>query len=149
MREVTKYRISGVTNYEPTDLPEGVTAVPFKDKLIKEAHINTVFGSFKVVDSVTTKNAVTISGLGVIPQDEVRKLRDFLNEVLEESGPTLRRVWDNDNSATWAWYEVSEDRFIWATSREDANRTVSGSDYSGVSFETIQRDCGIRKVEFA
>lgn len=86
MRKATHYKVSGVVETKPTNLPEGLTIEEV------DSYVNEVLeiGPFHFADSAVYNNAVYIREDSSKPskrhltKNQTRELRDFLNKILDE-----------------------------------------------------------------
>jgi hypothetical protein len=121
MRKETKYKVSGVSDIKPTDLPEGLevkeveVTAPAATLTIEPIHGS--FGSLTITEtelhgSREDQAAVTMPGHGIFAEDELRKLRDFLNLVLGEQEKTVRVILDGSGDL---WFELKPGLFTYGT----------------------------------
>ena len=89
MRKETRYKVSGLLETKPSNLPEGVSVEEVKvDAVPTEVSIIPIHGgSGKLFRecSYLDSPAISFDGGGIFAGEEVRRLRDFLNVVLNES----------------------------------------------------------------
>lgn len=152
MRDVTKYQVNGVLDEKPKDLPEGLTVT---EKKVPGTQVKKRFGSLKVEDSINHKNGAYFDLLystGVhLSKEDTRKVRDFLNEILDE-GPKLRVIFDKhdfDRSPTseWRWWEIPNGGFIYETNRKEAERRY-GRGATAERYDYIVECYGIHQESF-
>lgn len=117
MRKATHYKVSGVLETKPTDLPEGLEVekvevlLPARQFKVNPIHnFGGVFINEYFFERTSSFGSVGVQwpDVGIIGESEVRKLRDFLNEILEEQVPTLRAFRDVDGDA---WFELQPNVF--------------------------------------
>jgi hypothetical protein len=126
MRKVTKYEVSGVVDTNPTNLPEGLEVreilvdAPLASVRIKPIHggSGNQFNEFSL--SGDRGNGVQIPGMGIFAESEVRKLRDFLNAILDEVPEKFvgRVLVDNVHDV---WFEFEPDVWTQGNDEHDTN----------------------------
>lgn len=125
MRKKIQYKVSGILENRPEGLPEGVTVeevmVSLPDRSI---NLTPVHGGPGVNVSEYTMaggsfGSVGLSwpNVGILSESETRKLRDFLNLVLEES-TKVRVLRDREGDV---WFELSPGKFALGGSDGDTN----------------------------
>lgn len=161
MRKATHYKVSGVLETKPEDLPEGLAVEEVEITLPREKiKIIPIHGGsgillteYDLEDTRFAVPGVMIGSQGIYDGDEVRKLRDFLNKVLEEDTRILRTFKDADGDS---WFEFEPDKFTMGGFDEEypkalvvaENRLKEFKDtgYAGGfvnrSYKTINRDHG-------
>lgn len=117
MRKETRYKVSGLLETKPSNLPEGVSVEEVKvDAVPTEVRIIPIHGgSGKLFRECSYQESAAISfdGGGIFSEEEVRKLRDFLNVVLGESKFKGRVLVDGVNDV---WFEFAPD--VWTQGNE-------------------------------
>lgn len=126
MRKKTVYNVSGVLDSKPTNLPEGLE--------VKEVEVDDTatleVGAFHFADSGTKPNGVYIREDPDIfngrhfTKEETRRIRDFLNKVLEEPQHVVRVIKDD---VLDVWFEFSP------------NKWTQGNDYRDINPNPLQR----------
>jgi hypothetical protein len=109
MRKKTVYSVTGVLETKPTDLPDGLRVDQVEINAPRESiHLTSYHGERHLVsEGISIEKSVTIGGVGLLEEVEVRKLRDFLNMVLgEESKVRVLRDREGD-----VWFELAPDKF--------------------------------------
>lgn len=120
MRKATHFKVSGVVETKPTNLPEGLTVTEVSVNLPEEEiTIRSFHGSdHRVGESISVENAMTIAGVGLLEKEEVRRLRDFCNKVLGEQSFTGRVLVDDVRDV---WFEFAPNRWTQGNDRLDTN----------------------------
>lgn len=149
MRKLTHYKVSGVLETKPTDLPEGLNVEEVSVELPPdELYLQTAHGeSHRFAESLTTEAALAITSLGLFYKPEVVKLRDFCNKVLGEDPKPKMRVLE-DSSGDW-WFELVPGLFTFGskyaegkTALEDAQTKRQLNDGRYIDWtEQRLRDC--------
>lgn len=125
MRKAIHYKVSGVVEIKPTNLPEGLNVEEVQVDLPKASvDIRAIHGGssvriteYDLDDTHYDGPGMLIPGKGIFEGSEVRKLRDFLNLVLEES-TKVRVLRDREGDV---WFELSPDQFTLGGSDGDTN----------------------------
>jgi hypothetical protein len=116
MRKATHYKVSGVLETKPANLPEGLNVEEVEVTLPKHSvDIRAIHGGsavhiteYDLCKSSYENPGMMIPGKGIFEGSEVRKLRDFLNVVLGEDKFVGRVLVDGVNDV---WFEFEPD--VW------------------------------------
>lgn len=152
MRKKTVYNVSGVLDTKPENLPEGLKV----DELEVDSFETLEIGPFHFADSGMNANGVFIRENKEVPnrhltKEQTRKLRDFLNMVLEEPVKT-RVVKDTDGDV---WFEFEPDKFTLGGEHDNPEslniakrKKASSSGYHGKSLEWLNEHAYFGPVTF-
>lgn len=151
MRKATHYKVSGVLETKPTDLPEGLK-VEEVEVTLPRLSINIVpihggsgmqVAEYDLDDTTFTSPGVMLGNKGIYDGEQVRKLRDFLNKILEES-TKVRVLRDREGDV---WFELSPGKFALGgrggdtTALANAKRKVADeTGYHNWTFDQINGD---------
>jgi hypothetical protein len=123
MRKATHYKVSGVVETKPSDLPEGL-AVEEVEVTLPRLSIDIVpihggsgiqVAEYDLDDTTFPSPGVMLSNKGIYDGEQIRKLRDFLNVVLDET-PKMRVLKDVDGDV---WFELEPNLFTLGTREDD------------------------------
>lgn len=139
MKKVTKYRVSGISNTKPEvskdfTVTEIVEEVPMDDLTVESTR-----GNYLTVAEEHDGTAVAKVSLGgsyrKLDVATATEVRDWLTEFID-SNTSLKVYGDRDGSFSNLWYELSNGRYVYCSSREDANRMQVDND-TGWTFERV------------
>lgn len=127
MRKAIHYKVSGVVEIKPTNLPKGLNVEEVQVDLPQASvDIRAIHGGsavriteYDLDDTHYDGPGMMIPGKGIFDGKEVRKLRDFLNKILdEEPSKTLRVLVDGVNDV---WFEFEPNVWTQGNDLGDTN----------------------------
>ena len=162
MRKATHYKVSGVLETKPKNLPEGVEVSEIEvDLPARQLRVNPIhnFGGVTITEYVFNKDSsfgsvgVQWVNMGILSESETRKLRDFLTEILGEDPVILRTFKDTDGDS---WFEFEPDKFTMGGFDEDYPKALVvaenrlkdfkesgyGGGFVNQSYEAVSRSHG-------
>lgn len=162
MAKAVAYSIKGTSKVKPTDLPEGLrvetTVVDVPTDVTVQSRYGMKFRFRKYTGSLSEEGEVLINLLDPAPfggaprintdkimdRENVRKLRDALTELLDETLP-LRKVVDGQEDA---WYEIEPNKFRMGFDRAEATRKHLSGPLHASSLERITDTYGVNRITF-
>jgi hypothetical protein len=117
MRKTTQYKVSGVLETKPENLPEGLEVSEVEvDLPNRQFKVNPIhnFGGVTITEYPFERGSsfggvgLQLPNVGILSESEVRNLRDFLNVVLNENNFNGRVLVD---SVEDVWFEFYPD--VW------------------------------------
>lgn len=159
MAKETHYKVSGTVTTKPGPLPHGLKVeevtvdVETTAKVCSKYGTNFEFKSYlPEVSGVGKEFVLRMStdlpsikpnmGDKLFSREEIVSLRDQLTALLDETGPALRVFKDRGGSWTSRWWEVAPDKFMYASTRESAERHYAKYPSDAWSFAKVDRDYG-------
>ena len=127
------YNVAGKSAIKPENLPDGLTVeettAPHDPLRVYGTGFTTIIVKESSRYDVPIVN-VSFEGLGQtvsrdVSMETAKKVGQWLLDVAESH--TKLRKFSDGTSSTSHWYEVAEDRFVWAWSRAEAERLFSAN----------------------
>jgi hypothetical protein len=159
MKKKTVYRIEGKSDTDPRlngDLPEGFEVVAEEVTVIPEVEVPTLVVEESPLNVSLDGECVRFRFIGragdLISFDSARKVRDTLNEILDEPREPSRVLAiprDLGRGVVWRWYETKPGLFTYAGDRHSAERdSASGRRGHCINrtLDQVREDSGTREI---
>jgi hypothetical protein len=152
----TVYKVEGVLDYQPDELPEGLSVTEIEVDDPKSVLVRAGGGQeIRVFENDYGQGPVVVfqfvGRIGdYLSLDSAREVRDCLNAILGEGKPT-RRVFaeERELDGSWRWWETAPDRWTYETSWAEALQGVESDDplLVNVDWDKVILDAGSTLVD--